>query len=166
MSDATTDPPMTRGVRALRAAKVTFSVHLYPYVEHGGTSHAASCLQVPEHQVIKTLVFMAHDGRGRGQPLIVLMHGDREVSTKQLARHLQVKSVSPASVPDVERLTSYQPGGVSPFGVRTPLPIYAERSVLDLDRLYINGGKRGFLVGLQTADLRRVLDPDPVDVAT
>jgi Cys-tRNA(Pro) deacylase len=157
------DIPVTTGVRALRAAGVAFTPHLYDYIDHGGTKHAAGSLHVDEHAVIKTLVMEVHDARKTFA--IVLMHGDREVSTKQLARILNVKTASPASEADVEKNTVYIPGGVSPFGTRTPLPVYIEESILALDRAYINGGKRGFLVEIKPAELTRVLKAVPVQVA-
>jgi Cys-tRNA(Pro) deacylase len=156
------DIPVTTAVRALRAAGVAFTPHLYDYVDHGGTTHAAQSLGVPEHSVIKTLVF---EDDSRKKPLIVLMHGDREVSTKQLARVLGVKSIAPASPAAVEKYTGYVPGGVSPFGTRSTMPIYIEESILDLGDIYINGGKRGFLVHVSAADAARVLSAVPVAVA-
>jgi Cys-tRNA(Pro) deacylase len=156
--------PITTAIRALRAANVAFEPHLYAYEPRGGTRHSSTSLGVDEHIVIKTLVMEAEEG-GRKRPLIVLMHGDREVSTKQLARLLDVKAVAPASEPAVERYTGYQPGGVSPFGTRTRLPIYVERSVLALPRIFINGGKRGFLVSLAPSVLEQSLDATPVSVA-
>lgn len=113
------------------------------------------------HATIKTLVLETSER----QALMVLMHGDREVSTKALARHLGVKSVDMADPTKAQRITGYQVGGTSPFGTRTPLPVYAERTILDMDRITINGGKRGFLVSLDTADLVALLDPVPVDIA-
>ena len=153
--------PMTPAVRALRQAGVEFTDHLYAYVEHGGTSTFAAESGVDEHAVIKTLV-MEDDTK---RPLVVLMHGDREVSTKELARRLGAKSVRPCAPETAERHSGYMVGGTSPFGLRKPLPIYVEASVLDLPRIYINGGKRGFLVGLDPKDLARVLKPVPVRVA-
>ena len=157
--------PVTPAVRALRAAGVELVTHLYPYVERGGTRHAAEALGLPEHAVVKTLVFEAEAAGGRKQPLLVLMHGDCEVSTRQLARHLGVKTVAPASEAGVERATGYVPGGVSPFGTRTALPVYIEETVLALDRFYVNGGKRGFLLEIRPLDLPRLLAATPVQVA-
>ncbi len=153
--------PMTPAVRALRQAGVEFTDHPYAYVEHGGTATFAAESGVDEHAVIKTLV-MEDDTK---RPLVVLMHGDREVSTKELARTLGVKSVRPCAPETAERHSGYMVGGTSPFGLRKPLPIYVEASILDLPRIYINGGKRGFLVGLDPKDLARVLKPVPVRVA-
>jgi len=147
------DTPMTRGVRLLLDRKVQFGVHLYPYEAHGGTSNAATSLGVPEHAVIKTLVMEAEGGR----PFLVLMHGDREVSTKNLARALGVKAVAPCPVEKAERVTGYQVGGISPFGTRQPMAVYVEESILALERIYVNGGKRGFLVEIAPNDLKRIL---------
>ncbi|HOU12901.1 MAG TPA: aminoacyl-tRNA deacylase [Anaerolineae bacterium] len=158
---AKVDYPMTRGVRHLQDKKVTFTPHLYPFEEHGGTGHAAACLHVDEHAIVKTLVMEKDDGK----PLLVLMHGDREVSTKNLARALGVKSVAPCEVDKAERVTGYQVGGISPFGVRQPLPVYVQQTILDLPRLYINGGKRGFLVEITPEALQKALFVHPVDVA-
>jgi len=153
--------PMTPAVRVLRQAGVPFTEHPYAYVEHGGTGTFAREAGVDEHLVIKTLV-MEDDAK---RPLVVLMHGDREVSTKELARTLGVKAVRPCAPDTAERHSGYQVGGTSPFGLRKPLPIYVEETILDLPRTYVNGGKRGFLVGLDPRDLARVLKPVPVRVA-
>lgn len=158
---AKTEYPMTRGVRALLDQKVAFTPHFYPYIDHGGTRHAASCLNIDEHAIIKTLV-METDAKS---PLIILMHGDREVSTRRLARALGVKSVAPCTVEKTERVTGYTVGGISPLGTRRALPVYAERSILTLPRLFINGGKRGFLVAVTPNDLGQVMTLEPVDVA-
>lgn len=134
--------PVTPAIRALRDAKVPFVEHLYSYVDRGGTSHSARELCVDEHHVVKTLVFEKEDK----SPLLVLMHGDWQVSEKNLARLLQCKTISPCSPPTAQKHTGYQVGGTSPFGTRRRLPVYAEESIAGLDRMYINGGKRGFLV--------------------
>ncbi len=157
------DIPITTAVRALRSAEVSFIPHFYDYIEHGGTKHAAESLGVGEHAVIKTLVMEVHEERKRF--VIVLMHGDREVSTKQLGRILGVKTVSPASPADVEKSTGYIPGGVSPFGTRTQLPVYVEETILSLPKIYINAGKRGFLVEIDPKELTQVLQAVPVQVA-
>ncbi len=157
------DIPITTAVRALRSAGVSFIPHFYDYIEHGGTKHAAESIGVDEHAVIKTLVMEVHEARKKF--VIVLMHGDREVSTKQLGRILGVKTVSPASAVDVEKSTGYIPGGVSPFGTRTLLPVYVEETILDFSKIYINGGKRGFLVEIDPKELTRVLHAEPVQVA-
>jgi len=153
-------PPVTAAVRALRAARVAFEPHEYAYEERGGTARSAAELGVDEHAVIKTLIF-EDDGK---RPLVVLMHGDREVSAKELARVLGVKSVRPCDPNVANRHSGYQVGGTSPFGLRKPLPVYLQRTIAELERIYINGGKRGFLVSLAPADLVRVLEPTAVDV--
>lgn len=155
-------PPVTPAVRALRAHGVGYVPRLYAYAPRGGTRHAASALQVDEHMVIKTLV-MATDA---GRPLLILMHGDREVSTRQLARELGARGVAPASEAVARRVTGYEPGGISPFGTRAALDVHVERSVLDLPRILINGGQRGFLVEIEPRVLVDVLGARPVDVAT
>jgi Cys-tRNA(Pro) deacylase len=134
---------------------VAFTEHLYEYVEHGGTSVSSSALGVPEHSVVKTLV-MEND---KGEPLVVLMHGDRKVSTKELARIAGAKRIFPCKPEDALRHSGYQVGGCSPFGTRKKMPVYLERTVLDLPLIYINGGRRGFLLGMPPAELVRVLDP-------
>jgi Cys-tRNA(Pro) deacylase len=153
--------PVTSAIRLLRNNNIAFTGHLYPYEEHGGTAHSARCLGVGEHCVIKTLI-MEDD---RKQPLIVLMHGDRKVSTKELARVLGVKMITPCEPAVANKHSGYLVGGTSPFGVRRPMPVYLEASILDLPRTYINGGKRGFLVGLAPAEVQRLLQPTLVRVA-
>ena len=157
---ANTTTPVTPAVRVLRNAGVPFTEHLYRYEEHGRTRASARELGMPEHGVIKTLV-MEDD---TGAPLIVLMHGDLEVSTKQLARAIGCKHVDPCRPDLANRHSGYLVGGTSPFGTRKTMPVYVERSILDLPRIYINGGARGFLVGIASGDLARVLHPAPVDV--
>jgi Cys-tRNA(Pro) deacylase len=157
--------PATPAVRALRAAGVAFEPRVYAYVERGGTRHSAQALGVEEHAVVKTLVMEARGRDGKPQPLLVLMHGDRGVSTKELARQIGAREVAPATAAAVEKHTGYVPGGVSPFGTRTRLPVYVEGSILALGRFLINGGKRGFLVEIRPADLQRVLAPVAVSVA-
>ena len=152
--------PVTPAVRALRAAGIDYTEHLYRYEEHGGTRVSARELGVDEHAVVKTLV-MEDDSRA---PLIVLMHGDLEVSTKQLARAIGCKHVEPCKPDVANRHSGYLVGGTSPFGLRKAMPIYVERTILDLPRLYINGGARGFLVGIVPTDLTRVLNPTPVNI--
>ena len=152
---------MTQAVRLLRAKNIAFEPHLYAYEERGGTKRSAEELRVDEHSVIKTLV-METDSR---DPLIVLMHGDREVSTKELARVLGVKTVSPCDPTGAQKHTGYMVGGTSPLGTRKALPIYAEKTVFDLPLIYINGGKRGFLVSLDPKDLHRALKITEVTVA-
>ncbi len=153
--------PVTQGVRALRAAQVVFTPHLYRYEERGGTAVSARELGVDEHAVVKTLVMEDAEHR----PLVVLMHGDREVSTKELARQLGVKAIEPCKPDVADRHSGYQVGGTSPFGLRRAMPIYVEESILALPRIYVNGGKRGFLVEIDPRELVRVLAAKPVRVA-
>ena len=155
------DFPVTPAVRYLREKGIEFVPHFYDYLEKGGTRESAKQLGVDEHTIVKTLVFETSEKNY----LIVLMHGDREVSTKNLARHLGVKAVEPASPEKVTKLTGYQVGGTSPFGTRTSLPIYAERTIFDLDRIYINGGKRGFLIEIDPLVLEHVLRVEKVNAA-
>jgi Cys-tRNA(Pro) deacylase len=143
----------------LKKHGVAYTEHVYEYVEHGGTRASAEALGVDEHHVVKTLV-MEDEGK---RPLIVLMHGDREVSTKNLARQVGVKRIEPCTPEAAQRHSGYQVGGTSPFGTRKPLPLYVERSILDLPRIYINGGRRGFLVGIDPRELARVLKVTPVE---
>ncbi len=152
------DYPITTAVRELRDKKVSFVPHLYNYVERGGTAVSAEALGVPEHSVIKTIVLEA-DGK---QPLLVLMHGDLEVSTKQIARVLGVKHVELCAADVAQRHTGYQFGGTSPFGTRKKLPVYAEKTIFELERIYINGGKRGFLVEIDPKELKRVVGAEEV----
>jgi Cys-tRNA(Pro) deacylase len=148
-------------VRALRAAGVAFVPHLYAWQPHGGTPASSAALGVAEHAVIKTLIFETE----RGDPLCILMHGDREVSTKQLARAIGTKSVAPCAPEVADRHSGYQIGGTSPFGLRRAMPIYMQATIRELPRLYINGGARGFLVELDPRELERVLAPVLVDAA-
>lgn len=153
--------PSTPAVLALRAAKVEFTPHFYTYEERGGTAVSARELGVDEHCVIKTLVMQDEAAK----PCIVLMHGDREVSTKALARQLGVKKIEPCKPEVAERHSGYRVGGTSPFGTRKRMPVYLQRTVAALERIYINGGSRGFLVNVATADLQRLLQPQLVDAA-
>lgn len=153
------DYPITQAVRFLREKKIEFTPRLYEYVEKGGTRESARQLGVDEHAVIKTLVFETNEKK----PLIVLMHGDREVSTKTLARLLGVRSVEPATAERATKFTGYQFGGTSPFGTRTMIPVYVEKTILDLDKMYINGGKRGFLVEIDPGILERLLNATAVE---
>jgi Cys-tRNA(Pro) deacylase len=155
------DYPITPAVRLLREKKVEFEPHLYNYEERGGTRHSAESLGVDEHAVVKTLV-METEVR---KPLIVLMHGDREVSTKNLARSIGVKSVQPCDPQTAQKHTGYIVGGTSPLGTRSRLPVYVERSIFALPKIYINGGKRGFLVSLNPQDLPTLLLFEEVEVA-
>jgi Cys-tRNA(Pro) deacylase len=158
---AKADYPVTQGVRFLRDKKIDFTPHLYDYEEKGGTRRSSEELGVDEHAVVKTLV-MEDDGR---RAFIVLMHGDREVSTKQLARTLGVKSAQPCDPNTAQKHTGYLVGGTSPFGTRTSLPVYVEKTIFALPKIYINGGKRGFLVSIDPSVLRQVLPVTEVEVA-
>lgn len=146
--------PITPAIRVLRDKKIEFEPHVFDYVEKGGTKHSSEVLCVDEHAVIKTLIFETNEKK----PLIVLQHGDLQVSTKELARILKVKSVVPVSPEKANKLTGFLVGGTSPFGVKTKMPIYAEKSIFDLEKIYINGGKRGFLIMIEPKILREVLD--------
>jgi Cys-tRNA(Pro) deacylase len=143
----------------LKRHGVAFTEHVYAYEEHGGTAVSARALGVDEHSVVKTLVMEDE----RRQPLIVLMHGDRTVSVKNLARQAGVKRIEPCAPEVAQRHSGYQVGGTSPFGTRKAMPVYLEKTVLDLDRIYINGGRRGFLVGIDPRELVRVLEPRLVE---
>jgi Cys-tRNA(Pro) deacylase len=153
--------PVTLAIRALRAAQVAFEPHVYAWEAHGGTAASAAALGVDEHSVIKTLIFEDE----QKQPLCVLMHGDREVSAKQLARLLGKKSVAPCRPEVADRHSGYQVGGTSPFGLRRAMPVYMERSILQAEAIYINGGARGFLLAIDPREAERVLSPTLVDVA-
>ena len=152
--------PVTPAVRQLRAEKIDFGDHPYAYEEKGGTTVSARELGVDEHCVIKTLVMEDE----RKNPLIVLMHGDMQVSTKELARFIGVKLLSPCSPETAQRHSGYQIGGTSPFGMRRQMSVYMEESISRLERIYINGGKRGYLVSMAPGELIRVLKPVPVTV--
>ncbi len=154
--------PVTTAIRHLKQLKINYTPHLYDYEEKGGTAASARQLGVDEHQVIKTLV-MADEHK---QPLIVLMHGTQEVSTKELARILKVKRIIPCTPEVAQKHTGYKVGGTSPFGTVKALPIYIEQTILNLEQIYINGGKRGFLVKLSPHDLQTKLQITVVNVAT
>jgi Cys-tRNA(Pro) deacylase len=154
------DFPITPAVRFMREKKIDFVPHLYNYVEKGGTRESAKQLGVDEHAVIKTLVFETNEKK----PLIVLMHGDREVSTKNLARHLGVKSVEPATPEKASKISGYLVGGTSPFGMRTRVPVYAEKTIFEMARVYVNGGKRGFLVEIDPTAFRATIGAESVEV--
>lgn len=153
-------PPVTLAVRALRAAKVEFTDHLYEYEEKGGTAVSARELRVDEHAVIKTII-MEDDKKN---PLIVLMHGDCEISAKELARILGVKTITPCTPDTATKHTGYLVGGTSPFGTRKQMPVYMEETIMELPKVYINGGKRGYLVGITPGDIQRILHPKLVKV--
>jgi Cys-tRNA(Pro) deacylase len=151
----------TQATVFLKANRVSYTEHEYEYLEHGGTGASAKSLGVPEHSVVKTLVMQDDTAK----PLIVLMHGDRKVSTKNLARQADRKRIEPCKPEVAQRHTAYQVGGTSPFGTKKRMPVYMERSILELPMIYINGGRRGFLVGLAPAELVRTLAPVLVTVA-
>lgn len=152
--------PSTPAVRLLKAQKIPFTEHLYRYEEHGGTRVSAQELGVEEHAVVKTLIMEDETGK----PLVVLMHGDREVSTKALARQVGAKTIQICRPDVANRHSGYLVGGTSPFGTKKPMPVYVEASILALERIYLNGGSRGFLVGLAPGDLVRLLAPTEVSV--
>jgi len=151
----------TPATQCLRAAGMAFTEHVYDYVERGGTAESARQLGWPEHAVVKTLVMQNE----RAEPLIVLMHGDRQVSTKNLARAIGAKSVEACKPEVAQRHSGYLVGGTSPFGTRKAMPVYAEATVLELPDLLINGGRRGYLLGLKPAVLVAVLGAQPVRCA-
>jgi Cys-tRNA(Pro) deacylase len=152
--------PVSPAIRMLRANGVAFTDHLYDYEDRGGTEVSARELGVDEHAVVKTLV-MEDDAK---RPLVVLMHGDRKVSTKELARTIGVKTIQPCNPETANRHSGYMVGGTSPFGTRKEMPVYMEQTIVDLPKIYINGGKRGYLVGVAPADVIRVLKPTMVTV--
>ena len=152
--------PITPAIRFLREKKVEFEPHIFDYVEKGGTKHSAAILGVDEHAVVKTIVFETNEKK----PLIVLMHGDLQVSTKELARILKVKTISPVTPEKANKLTGYLVGGTSPFGTKNKIPVYVEKTIFDLEKIYINGGKRGFLVAIEPKILREVFQIEEVAV--
>lgn len=153
--------PVTQAVRLLREHGIAFSDHLYKYEERGGTRVSAQELGVDEHCVVKTLVMEDEHKK----PLIVLMHGDREVATGLLARAIGVKKVMPCDPKTADKHSGYQVGGTSPFGTRHAMPVYMQASIADLPRIYINGGKRGYLIGVDPADVVKVLNATLVEAA-
>jgi Cys-tRNA(Pro) deacylase len=153
--------PITPAIRVLREHKVEFTPHVFEYVEKGGTKHSSEILGVDEHSVIKTLIFETNEKK----TLIVLMHGDFQVSTKNLARLMKVKTVAPVAPEKANNLTGYLVGGTSPFGVKTRMPVYIESSIFELEKIYINGGKRGFLIEITPSVLENILMPERVEVA-
>lgn len=153
--------PETPATKFLAQHRIAHSNHLYEYEEHGGTKVSARELNVPEHAVVKTLVMEDENAK----PLIVLMHGDCKVSTKELARQIGCKKVSPCTPETAQRHTGYMVGGTSPFGTKKTLPIYMEKSILDLSLIYINGGRRGYLVGVHPHDIQQILKPVAVNAA-
>ena len=151
----------TPATALLKKLGITWTEHVYEYVEHGGTAVSSSALGVDEHHVVKTLIF-ENDKRA---PLCVLMHGDRKVSTKELARQIGVKRVAPCAQADAERHSGYQVGGCSPFGLRKPMPVYMQKSILDIEKIYINGGRRGYLLGMAPGTVEGIVQATLVDVA-
>jgi Cys-tRNA(Pro) deacylase len=151
--------PHTPATEYLQREGVVFTTHLFEYQDKGGTSVSSAALGVSEHAIVKTLIMKGE------APLIVLMHGDCKVNVKELAQQIGVKKVAPVAVPEAEALSGYLVGGTSPFGVRTAMPVYLEKTILDLPKIYINGGGRGFLVALPPKELVRVLRPILVSVA-
>jgi Cys-tRNA(Pro) deacylase len=154
--------PVTQAIRVLRQAAVQFEGHPYGYVEGGGTAQFAREQGVDEHCVIKTLIMEDE----QGNPMIVLMHGDRQVSTQALARAIGVKRITPCAPKVADKHSGYQVGGTSPFGTRRNMPVYCETGIPGLPRIYINGGKRGYIISLATADALRLLQPTLVSMAT
>lgn len=152
--------PITPAIRVLREKKVTFEPFVFDYVEKGGTRASAEILKVDEHAVVKTLIFETNEKK----PLIVLMHGDLVVSTKELARILKVKSIAPAAPEKAHKLTGYLVGGISPFGTKTKMPIYIEKTIFELEKIYINGGKRGFLVAIDPKVLKIMFKVEEIEV--
>lgn len=153
--------PVTPAIRLLRQAKVDFEASEYRYVDRGGAKQAADELGVDLHMVVKTLIMEDETG----EPLVVLMHGDQEVSTKTLARMLNKKTINPCEPKTANKHSGYLVGGTSPFGTKRKMPVYVEKSILDLDRLVINGGKRGLQVMIRPVDLVRLLEPEAVEAA-
>ncbi len=153
--------PMTQAIRMLKKSGIDYTLYPYKYQEKGGTARAASELKVDEHHVLKTLIMEDHTGN----PMVVIMHGDKQVSTKALARTLNVKSVTPCEPKTAHQHTGYLVGGTSPLGLKNPLRIYLEKSIQDLSRIFINAGKRGLLAEMSSEDLIKVLKPIPVNVA-
>lgn len=152
----------TPATQLLREHGVAFTEHVYDYVDHGGTAESSRQLGVPEHEVVKTLVMQDQDAR----PLIVLMHGDCQVSTKNLARQVGAKRIEPCKPDVAQRHSGYQVGGTSPFGLRKAMPVYVEATVLALPRIVINGGRRGYLLEMAPEVLTRLLDAQAVQVAS
>jgi len=153
--------PSTAATRLLRQERIAYTEHLYRYEDHGGTGVPARELGVDEHAVIKTLIMEDETG----SPLVVLMHGDREVSTKALARQIGARAVQICKPEIAQKHSGYLVGGTSPFGTRKAMPVHLERSILDLQRIYINGGSRGFLLGMDPRDLAGLLKALPVEVS-
>jgi Cys-tRNA(Pro) deacylase len=153
--------PVTAAIRVLRNNKVAFTEHTYAYVDRGGTAEGSRQLGLNEHSLVKTLILEDELKR----PFIILMHGDKEVSTKELARIIGVKRMIPSTTETAQKHSGYMVGGTSPFGTRKIMPVYMEKTILDLPKIFINGGKRGYLVGIDPKDLQKVLNPILVTVA-
>jgi len=151
----------TPATQLLRQHKIAFTEHTYDYVDHGGAAESARQLQVDPHAVVKTLIMEDE----KGAPLVILMHGDREVSTKNLARQAGVKKIAPCAIEVAQRHSGYQVGGTSPFGTRKKMPVWLEETILRHDKIYINGGRRGYLLGIAPAVLTQLLGAKPVTVA-
>ncbi|HQU86344.1 MAG TPA: aminoacyl-tRNA deacylase [Pyrinomonadaceae bacterium] len=154
------DYPITPAIRVLREKKIEFEPFVFDYVEKGGTKHSAEVLNVDEHAVVKTLIFETNEKKA----LIVLQHGDLQVSTKELARILKVKNIAPVAPEKANKLTGYLVGGTSPFGTKTKMPVYLEKTIFKLEKIYINGGKRGFLVAISPQVLKEVFAVEEVEV--
>jgi Cys-tRNA(Pro) deacylase len=152
--------PITPAIRVLREKKIEFEPHVFEYVEKGGTKHSSEVLKVDEHAIVKTLIFETNERK----PLTVLQHGNFQVSTRMLARILNVKTIAPVAPERANKLTGYLIGGTSPFGTKTKMPIYVEETIFDLEKIYINGGKRGFLIAINPQVLRDVLKIEAVEV--
>ena len=155
-----TDYPVTPAVLFLRTHQIDFEPYIYVYEEHGGTGQFAQLFGVDEHQVVKTIVLQNEAKKG----LVVVMHGDKQISTRNLARDLGMKHIEPADPKQANKWTGYLVGGTTPFGMKTRLPVYVEKSIWDLEKVYINGGKRGFIIGVSPQALR-ALNPQDVQVA-
>ena len=151
----------TPATQLLRQHKIAFTEHTYDYVDHGGAAESARQLQVDPHAVVKTLIMEDE----KGAPLIILMHGDREVSTKNLARQAGVKKIAPCAIEVAQRHSGYQVGGTSPFGTRKKMPVWLEETILAYDKIYLNGGRRGYLLGIAPGVLTQLLGAKPVSVA-
>lgn len=154
--------PITPAIRFLRSKQVDFDSYIYSYTDHGGARQAALELRIPQHRVVKTIVMETEDR----SPLLVLMHGDQAVSTRQLARVIGVKKVLPVRPEKALHCTGYQVGGISPFGTRQKMPIFVQTTILDMKTIFINGGKRGFIIEVDPAVLLKTVAGIPVDVAT
>lgn len=161
MSKKSSHVSETPATQALKRAGIAFTEHVYDYVEHGGTAESSKQLGVDEHAVVKTLVMQDE----KAEPLIVLMHGDRTVSLKELARQIPCKKVEPCKPEVAQRHSGYQVGGTSPFGVRKAMPVFVEASILELPKICINGGRRGYLVGIEPQVLTTLLGARPVHCA-